>query len=326
MESALELSDGPEPSEPAPNRKIRRDKKPSDVPPLSIYHEPWWLDIATDGQWGEATVVENGVLVGRMPYPIETRLGLRLSRAPSLIRTLGPAVCATPGKPVAALRRRLEITNELIARLPAFDMFEQLFDSSIPDAVSFVYRGFVAGVAYSFRIDAGLPEAQIWSGMNDKTRNVIRKCNGLVVGPVEQPDAFVRFYELNLDGQPNIHGTRRLTALLEAMLARRAGTLLGAYDEAGRLAAAIAIPWDSTTAYFLLSTRRRDAAAGATGRLLWEAARLACEHRLAFDLDGVTSPSSLLFLSGFGGRMVQRLRVRRHTSRFRIAKGLRLAN
>jgi len=76
----------------------------------------------------------------------------------------------------------------------------------------------------------------------------------------------------------------------------------------------------------LLCTRRSNAAAGATGLLIWEAARIACARGIAFDLDGITSPSTLLFLSGFGGRMVQRLRVRRHTSRFRIAKGLRLVN
>jgi hypothetical protein len=230
-----------------------------------------------------------------------------------------------PGKPVATLRRRLEITNELIEQLPKFDVFEQLFDPAIADAASFIYRGFTANVAYAFWIDAGLSEAAIWSGMNDKTRNVIRKCSkSLCIGPIDEPDEFVRCYEENLDGAPNIHGTRRLTALLEAMLARQACILLGARDEAGRLMAAIAIPWDSRTAYFLLSTRRRNAAAGATNQLMWEAARLACARGLAFDLDGVTSPASLLFLSGFGGRMVQRLRVRRHSARFRIAKRLRL--
>lgn len=325
MQSVLETDDLPRLSEVAGNRKPRCEKKPADVPPLSIYHEPWWLDIATDGKWGEAKVVENGVIVGRMPYSIETQRGLRLSRAPTLIRTLGPAILDMPGKPVATLRRRLEITNKLIEQLPKFDMFEQLFDPAIPDAVSFIYKGFTVGVTYAFSLDAGSSEGQIWSGMNDKTRNVIRKCSkSLCAGPIDEPDAFVRFYEENLDGAPNIHGTRRLTTLLEAMLGRRAGILLGVRDETGRMMAATAVPWDSRTAYFLLSTRRRDAAAGATNQLIWEAARLASARGLAFDLDGVTSPASLLFLSGLGGRMVQRLRVRRHSARFHLAKRLRL--
>jgi hypothetical protein len=314
----------PEPPNSASDRASPGKGRRPELAPLSIYHEPWWLDIATDEQWGEVTVTENGTIVGRLPYPIARRFGLRMSLAPSLIRTLGPAVLDTPGKPVAALRRRLEITNDLIGQLPPFDVFEQLFDPSIPDAVSFIHRGFVAGTTYCFRIEAGQSEAQLWSRMNDKTRNVIRKSGKtLVVTRIEQPDAFVRFYETNLDGT-NHHGTRRLVALLEAMLARGAGILLGAHDEAGRLVAATAIPWDSAVAHFLLCSRRRDAAAGATSLLIWEAARVARERGIIFDLDGVTSPSSLLFLSGFGGRMVQRLRVRRHTSRFRIAKGLRL--
>jgi hypothetical protein len=251
--------------------------------------------------------------------------GLRLSRTPSLIRTLGPAVLDAPGKPVAALRRRLEITNDLIGQLPSFDLFEQFFDPSIPDAVSFIFRGFVTGTTYSFRIDAGLSEAQVWSGMNDKTRIVIRKSGkDLVVARIDRPERFIEFYESNLDGKPNRHGARRMTALLEAILARDTGVILGAHDETGRLLAATAMPWDSKTAYFLLSTRRSGAAAGATGLLIWDAARIACARGIAFDLDGITSPPTLLFLSGFGGRMVQRLRVRRHSPRFRLAKRLRL--
>ena len=206
METAFDVRKLPAPSGSAPNQKTRGNSKASDVPPLSIYHEPWWLDIATDGQWGEATVVENGAIVGRMPYPIETRKGLRISRIPSLIRTLGPAVLDAPGKPVAALRRRLEITSDLIGQLPSFDLFEHFFDPSVPDAVSFIFRGFITGTTYGFRIDAGLSEAQVWSGMNDKTRNVIRKSGkGLVVARIERPDDFAQFYESNLAGEPNRH-------------------------------------------------------------------------------------------------------------------------
>ena len=34
----------------------------------TIFHEPWWLTIASDGAYREATVVTNGVVLGRLPY------------------------------------------------------------------------------------------------------------------------------------------------------------------------------------------------------------------------------------------------------------------
>ncbi len=36
----------------------------------SIFHEPWWLDIATQGQWQMARVQRAGETVGEMPYAI----------------------------------------------------------------------------------------------------------------------------------------------------------------------------------------------------------------------------------------------------------------
>jgi hypothetical protein len=299
--------------------QIPQSRRP-ELPPLSIYHEPWWLDIAADGNWDEAKVFDNGTLIARMPYSIERRLGLRISRLPTLIRTLGPAMIDMPGKPAAALRRRLEITNQLIDQLPAFDQFDQLFDPRITDAVSFAYRGFVTGTTYAFQIDTRSPEEQIWAAMNDKTRNVIRKVKDrLSVRIMDDPGLFVAFYTSNLEKQANFHGCTRLTRLLEAILSQNAGTLLGAFDEADQPVAAACITWDAVSAYHFLSTRRPDAPSGATSLLIWEAARIACRRQLAFDLDGVTSPQSLLFLSGFGGRMVQRLRVRRSSKLFRVA-------
>src|SRR3954453_15951787 len=115
---------------------------------------------------------------------------------PSLIRTLGPAVVDLPGKRVAAERRRLEVTERLIDHLPAIDVFSQQFDPRITDAPSFLYRGFHLSSPYSFRAPAGLSETQLWNGMNDKTRNGIRKAEQqLRVGIIDDVERFVRFHD-----------------------------------------------------------------------------------------------------------------------------------
>jgi len=295
---------------------------PRDLPPLSIYHQAWWLDIAVDGAWGEATVSENGVVVGRMPYLLRNRFTLTVSGMTSLIRTLGPSVAASPGKPVAALRRRLAITEGLIDALPPMDGLDQLFDPRVPDAVSFLYRGFTIGETYAMRVESDLSPEALWGRMNDKTRNVIRKAEKtLKIRPIDDVGAFVRFHDEQLD-HPNFHGTDRLHRLLTAMLDRQAGSLTGAWDAAGQLVAAAAIPQDDRMAYHLISARRPGAPAGASSLLIWDGMRAASAQGLAFDLDGIVSRTSLQFLSGFGASLTRRLRVRRQNRRHKIASKL----
>jgi len=287
---------------------------------FSVFHEPWWLDVATDGRWSEAVVRENGAVIGRLPYPIGTRFGMPVSLLPTLIRTLGPAIGPLPGKPATVLRRRLEITNALIDQLPRFAMFEQLLDPRVTDGVAFAYRNFVVGTAYCFRIDAGQSADDTWAGMMDKTRNVIRKAEAsLRVDTVDEPDEFCRFHETALRGASNVHGTARMRALISQCQERNAGTILGVRNAQGALEAAVTFVWDSSALYYFLSARHPAAALnGAVSLLIWHGMRIARERGLIFDLDGVNSPGMLQFLSGFGGRLTQRLRVRRLNSVFRL--------
>jgi hypothetical protein len=294
----------------------------SSVPAFSIYHEKWWLDAVTDGNWREALVTENGVVVGRMPYSLERRLGFRVSGMPSLVRTLGPAIIPAVGSTGALLARRIEITNALIDQLPRFDWFEQLFDPRIKEAVVFAQRGFTVGQTYTFLIPSGRTEDQLWEGVTFKTRNHIRKAaKTLTVAPRVEPDEFCRFYSENLGAERNFHGSERLRRLVAEILDRAAGTVLGARTSDGTLAAAVCIVWDAAAARYLLATRRTDlAGGGATMLLIWEAIRLACQRAIGFDFDGITSLGMLEFLAAFGGDLASRLRVRRRSWRFALAQ------
>ncbi|HVC61785.1 MAG TPA: hypothetical protein VND19_15650 [Acetobacteraceae bacterium] len=165
---AVVAAQGPSAEKAAPARVIAE-------PSLSIFHQPWWLDIATDRSWGEAVVREDGMAVGRLPYPIGSRYGMPVSTLPSLIRTLGPAIRPLPGKASTAFRRRLEITHALIGQLPRFAYFDHLLDPGITDGLAFVHRGYVLGSSYCFRIAAGTPVAATWAEMSDRRRRVVRR-------------------------------------------------------------------------------------------------------------------------------------------------------
>ena len=261
----------------------------------------------------------NGCVLARWPYPLRSHYGLTVSTLPTLIRTLGPIMSKLPGKPATVLRRRLEITGALIDQLPRLACFEQVFDPSIQDALAFVHRPYVVGAAYCFRIPAGQPEAVTWNGMVDKTRNVIRKAAATLQVDAIEPVEFCRFYDANLGGVANMHGADRMRSLLTAVVDRGAGIIVGARNPQGLLEAAVTFVWDASVIYYLLATRKAEANANcALSLLVWHGIRLACQRDLTFDFDGAVTPGLALFLSGFGGLLTQRLRVRRMSNLYRI--------
>lgn len=300
--------------------RLPTEESPS-LSAFSIYHEDWWLDAVTDGNWREAVVEDRGAIVGRMPYILERKAGVRISRLPSLVRTLGPVIAPAVAAETPSLGRRLDIADALIDQLPTLAWFEQLFDPRIDEGNAFARRGYAVGHAYTFVIPAGRTEDELWNDVTFKTRNHIRKAaRALTVAPISDPEEFCRFYDANLGGQRNYHGTR-MRRLVPIILQRNAGTLLGARTPNGDLVAAVCAVWDNSAARYLLATRRSDlAGGGATMLLIWEVIRVACQRGIGFDFDGITSPASLEFLAAFGGSLTRRLRVRRASPLFNIAR------
>jgi len=287
---------------------------------LSIYHEGWFLDAATDGRWGEARVTDVGGLVGRLPYALATCAGLAVSRMPSLIRTLGPEIPALAGKPATVLRRRLEITHALIDQLPPVADFYQVFDPRITEAVAFTQRGFGVNLGYAFWNERGRTEEEMWNAMTAEPRRHLRNAaSRFAIEQLADISEFCRFYDENLGGGGNFHGSERMHRVLKTVIDHQSGMLLGARTTKGDLVAAIGIIWDDVAVRNFVGSRR-SGLSGAGPLLLWEAMRVACSMGLAFDFDGAASPGTFEFLLGMGGTLVTRLRVRRSTLGFKAAR------
>jgi hypothetical protein len=282
--------------------------------PLSVFHETWWLDIAAEGHWSSARVLHGNQLLGDMPYYIAHKGIWHVSPLPPLTRSLGPAIRPLGLDPAHEFRHRLHVVSQLIAQLPHFDCFFQVFDHHITDAVAFALHGFTVSARYTFQIPVTCSAAAAWRRMQPGTRNAIRGARTTIeVRLIEEPGDFVRFYEANLTSRSrkNAYGHAVMCELVRAFVERHAGQVLGAYDTSGRLAGAIGLVWDRHTMYYLLSTRTPDAHHGAISLLLWTAIQQALERKLTFDFDGFADASTFGFLNGFGGTLTQRLGVER---------------
>ncbi|RFU48526.1 GNAT family N-acetyltransferase [Paraburkholderia sp. DHOC27] len=297
-------------------------------PVHSIFHEPWWLDIATGGHWNLAKVVRGKEVLGEMPY-YTARMGMwRVSHLPPLTRTLGPVIKPfdADGNVAHAQHHRLSIASQLIEQLPTFDSFFQLFDPRVEDALAFALEGFTVSARYTFQIAPDCTIEQAWARLHSKTRNVIRSAERkLTVAPIATPSEFLQFYEANLHerSRTNAYGTSVMRQLVNAFVERKAGHLLGAYGEGGRLIAAIGLVWDEHAMYYLLSSRTLGAHAGSISLLIWTALQHAIEQKLTFDFDGFSSPATFNFLDGFGGTLKQRLGVERQSTLYSVARTLK---
>jgi len=292
----------------------------------SIFHEHWWLDIATGGEWEMATVKHGNQLLGEMPYYLARKGVWRVSRLPPLTRTLGPVIKPIGTDPVREFRHRMHVTTRLIEQLPRFDSFFQVFDHRVKDALAFALRGFTISARYTFHIGPDCTTPEVWARMSSKTRNVIRNAaTTLTVRQIEAPGEFLRFYEANLASRSrtNAYGTVVMRELVNAFVDRKAGRLLGAYDRHGRLAGVIGLVWDCDSMYYLLSSRAQASPGGAISLLVWSAIQEAIDRNLTFDFDGFSGSATYDFLSGFGGTLQQRLGVERLSTMYSVARTLK---
>ncbi len=288
----------------------------------TIFHQDWWLNAATEGDYAEAAVVHGGRKVGSFPYVRAPLLaGHFLCGMPPLTHFLGPAVDDGPGSACNQFLRRAQVVRELLRQLPASSGFWQKLHRGTRDTLVFQELGYETAVQFTFEVPPAA-EAVLWANMRDKTRNVIRRAEEQHgVGEMHDVAAFASLYLDNLaaSGRHSHYDRRLIERVCAAAIAHGQGRIIAALTGSGEAAAAIFYIWDSQSAYYLLSSRRQNSGNGAVSLLLWHAMRDVAARGLVFDFEGVVSTGSILFFTGFGGQVVPRYVVSRFTLGHRIA-------
>lgn len=257
-----------------------------------------------------------------MPYSLSRKGLWRTSQMPPLTRTLGPAFKINEADKTRAMLDRISITEELIGQIPDVHSFYQIFDPRVEDALAFGLNGFTVSTRYTLQFSADRSIEELWKGLHYKTRNMIRTGQKFVTVKPLEPAQFNRFYESNLEARSrsNVYGSSVMQRLVDAFVERGAGYLLGAFDATGALVAAIGVTFDNHAAYYMLSSRTRDAHGGAISVLVWQAIEDAMKRQLTFDFDGIPNASTFRFLSGFKPVLKPRIVIERHSPVWSMAK------
>lgn len=291
------------------------------APGNSPFDQPWWLDALAPDSWDEVSVEHDGETVARLPYRIRQRAGLVVVDQPPLTPTLGPWLASSVGKEARRLSAEMHLLEELVRRLPPFDLFVQNFSPTISNWLPFHWAGFEASARCTYRIDDLTDLDAVWGRFASSLRNHVRTAERtLAVRTDLDPVVVVDLYEATLERKGVRRPPReRVVRLLRECDARGQGRAFVAVDGKDRVHAAAYVVWDDRAAYYLVGARDEARAdRGATSLLLWNAIRHAATATAAFDFEGSMIRSVERYFRGFGARQTPYLHVTRTSRRGRL--------
>jgi hypothetical protein len=293
----------------------------------SIFHEDWWLDALVPGSWREVTCFRGGRVAGYLRF-VECRKGglLTICVMPQITRFLGPVVTFRPGSTQARTRATYSIIKELLEKVAHYDYVEMTVDTNFVDLAPFLAMGYEVKVQPTFLLDCRQKHEDLWAGLCDKTKNVIRRSRErLTVRDIDDVNFFVSFYKDNLAGTESYFDLSLLAPVYAAAHARQQGKIVAAVDSSGTVHAKVFFIWDEQYLHYFLSTRDRNVAhLGAVSLLLWTGIELAHSRGLLFDFDGgIVNDARYKFLVGFGGEPANRFEITRSSRLYQVQHAVR---
>jgi hypothetical protein len=292
----------------------------------SIFHEDWWLNALAPGRWREVTCLRGGRVAGYLRFVERRKGGLSTCEMPHITRFLGPVVMLQPGKTQARTRTTYAIITELLEQIASYDHVEMTVDTDFADFAPFLIAGYEVKVHPTFLLDCRRKPEDLWAGLRDKTKNVVRRARErLTVHEIEDVNLFTSFYKENLDEAEPYFDLSLVAPAHAAALARQQGKIVAAVDANGVAHAKVFFVWDDKYLHYFLSTRDRNLAhPGAVSLLLWEGIELAHSRGLWFDFDGgLFTEAKYKFMVAFGGEVANRFDVVRSTLPYKVLRSVR---
>jgi lipid II:glycine glycyltransferase (peptidoglycan interpeptide bridge formation enzyme) len=281
--------------------------------PATIFSQPWWLDAVAPDSWDAIKIEKGGQIFARLPYVIKRKYGLTMLTMPKLTQTLGPWLRPYPGKYANKLSEEKELMDELIDRLPQFDVFKQNFHYSIVNWLPFYWSGFEQTTRYTYVIKSLIDLDQVWNEFDSNTRKRIRKAKKEVfVHNDHSVNEFLDLNEMTFQRQDlSLPYSRDFVRRIDkACVEHNCRKMFFAKDHKGRLHAAIYLVWDDQSAYYLMGGSDPNLRnSGAMSLLMWEAIQYAATVTNTFDFEGSMIESVERHFRSFGAKQKRYFQV-----------------
>lgn len=274
----------------------------------ALFSEDWWFDAVCPGAWDRHEVRRDGRLFASLAFHFYKKMGFRYVAMPNLTRTLDPLIRPGASKPVGRLQSCTAILKELLDGMPEHDRLEICLSPSCDLALPFSLLGYRNSATYTFQ-HQGESQDMIWTGMDQKTRNMIVSARRRL--DLHHHYDIERYIRLSRGSRKSC-GTDKsdyaaITRAFEACLRRNQALILSAVDEEARDVASAILIWDRHQLYYWMSARDACRSGNAANSfLVWESLVFAMSIGRRFDMDGFITPQNGVFLARFGLHPVAR--------------------
>jgi hypothetical protein len=272
---------------------------------IPIYVRDWWLDtVCGENNWDVLLYEQKDRIEAAMPFYLPYK---GIITMPDFTQTMG--IWFNPEfeskKYSKNLYRKQLICKYFIENLPAHDYFFQNFHYSFTDWLPFYWKGYRQTTRYNYILPDIRNIDELWNNLSENIKRNTVKAQKKYHITIKQNISLEMFMELNRQTferqhmktlQPTI-----LRKIIEVSRKRNQGDIWGAFDDQGRLHAAVFIVYQNNCAYYIASgTNSSLRKSGAHICVLWEAIKEVSKTVASFDFEGSMIEGVEYFFKSFG--------------------------
>ncbi len=224
----------------------------------TVFHHSWWLAATSNSFRILGVRNEEGELAGGLPLPSKRVRGLRLLHAPTLTPYLGPIFDISGAEGICEQLHLMRSSGEALARaIGPFDSFRYIAGADAPDLQGFLWAGFSASLAYTFRFSSQQSISEISKSMTRTHMQKLTKAKRLNLEVIrdETVDTLLDLNKMTFErkGAAVPFDAGLVRGLWEASHSRGQADLYVAKTEKGQAVAALLTVHDARTTYQIVS-------------------------------------------------------------------------
>lgn len=265
----------------------------------SIFEQPWYIDVVTNGNWTELKVEEKGVVVARWAVPYE---GKKINM-PGETQTLGIWFA-----PDIKLSKQQKYIEELVRLLPKNSGIDLMLDPSNDYFLPFRWLGFRISPRVTYRF-TDLSDIESIRTQYDKTvRKNIKSASNKV--ELVEDDNIENLYDMlkktfDHQGRSCPHDKEFINKLFDTCRQHNAAKIITAVDKDCNVHASSLFVYDENTCYYLIAgADPKYRSSGAQTLVLDAGIEFASKNSKVFDFEGSMIEGIENFIRRFGADRV----------------------
>lgn len=290
---------------------------------LSLFHQPWWLDIMTGGNWDVILSQDgNGVIKAAMPYQQKFKFGLPYLIQPSLTPYLG-IYFAKPKEIVSNIsiysfenEHSTNIINQINNK---YFYIEMQMHYNIKNWYPFYYANFQQTTRYTYILDNIKDHQKIKDAFSNTIRRQIKEAEKNCTIREEDNVCIVFSLVRETLKRKKISfdvSKEKLQKMDDELRRRNQRLILTAYNSDGQILSGIYICWDHDTAYLLGLGMDSDLEQhNSVKALIWEAIKKSSAKVDKFNFEGSMAQGVERLYRSFGGEMVPYFKIYKYKNR-----------